>query len=721
MSGSGFGGGFRDDVSASLVISPSGSGSACSFGAPCSLATALALHRPIVANDGVYRLPAAIALTSLDSGHSISAAPGAHPEFWGSVQAGSFTVASGSVMKASVAAGTSNRQLWTKAAGSNVWRRRIRAQAPASTLGTWTINSTGFAGTSTLGSLPDKLDLEIRGQAEWIDFRCPLSGVTNAQLTGAPPCWGLWHGGTAGGPTPTVLGSVENSLGLLSAPGMFYLDQQGLNGTANELYYEAAPSDGTLSAADVEVPLLSQLVTLTGVSGFSFAGITFRFSSWVPQAGDGVASLQGSYVYQTVPSTSGYLWTYTAGGASMAAQVTSAAVTLSSSSATFTSCSFENLGSPGISFQNGSSGLVDLTWFKDVSSSGVLIGSSMQTSDQTSGVANVTVQRSATALVGQDYWGSPAIQAGYVNHVTIANNDLFLGNYDGTMVGGFSQPGTFASYGLNAVDNNRFSGFMRRLLRDGAADYWTGNQPIGGSSETNGNAIDNTAEGPQAIVYWDTRTSGMVGTGNVIEDDSAGATCLLYIQIGGSPGLSNTFTGNWSNDSAGCNPGTWDPSNTFATPTPITTIYDSAVASVLAASGSPLRGVDLAFGAPVTVSGGSTAAQLTDNNYSTFGNGWTCNATPCTATIDLGSAKPVAEVDVAYAFGVNTASQSEGYSVSWSNDLTTWTQFDFVDTAGSFQSYFYSGVEPFYGAATARYWQVKSTTNVLSLAEIEIH
>lgn len=718
-------------IGTNLFVSATGAGSSCTALAPCTIATA---HAALIGrgtgtinlldSGGPYRLASPIALTSPDSGLTIQNAPGAVPVLMGSVQPGTFAAYSGGIQKASVAAGASNRQLWTQAAGSSVWNRRIRAQALASTLGSWTINSTGFAGTSTLGALPDKLDLEIRGQAEWLDFRCPLSGVTNSQLTGSPHCWGLWDGGTAGGPTPTVLGTIENSLSFLNTPGFFYFDVNGYNGAANELYYEPATSDGTLSAADVEVPVLSQLITLNGCSNCAVIGLTLYFDSWQPLAGDGVTAIQGGYVYQTVGSTTGALWPYTTGGASMIAQVTPAAITATNSpNVTISGNVLSHLGSGAISIQGTTTGTVSGNTGVDISGGGVVIGSSMMTSDETAGVANVTVTNNVFQNVGQDYWTSPAIQAGYVSHVTISQNDLDFSSYDGVMVGGFEQTSTFSSYGQDAVTNNRIYNAMHRLLTDGGGVYFTGNQASGLSSTITGNVINGVAQGPQAIVYWDTWTSYMVATGNVVQDSST-ITCLLYIQIGISPGTHNTWGTNYSNDSAGCNPGTWDASNSFTTPTalsPTGTIYDQP--TILATAGSTLRGSNKLFGASVAVSGGSTGSQLVDGKTNLFTNGWVCNATPCTATITLASATTLREVDVAYNYGNSTVSQASGYSIKVSANCSSYVTVGSVDTAGSFQSgagIWYSGVEPVtFTPQTVQCIQLTSSTNVLAFSEVE--
>lgn len=719
VNGSGLGGA----VAQTSHVSSAGTGSACSLASPCSLATGLAKHTNLALATGVYRLPSTVALTSSDSNHSWMPESGAAPVLVGSVQPGTWTTASGSIQKASVAAGASNRQLWTQASGSAVWNRRIRAQAAGSTLGSWTSNSTGFAGTSTLGSLPDKLDLEIRGTGNWIDMRCPVSAVTNSQITAAVHCWGVANGGNAGGVTFAALGSIENSLSLLTQSGMFYLDgSAGYNGTANELYYQPAPSDGTLSAADVEVPVLAKLVTLNGVSGFTISGIKFQFSSWQPQAGDGVASLQGGYVYQTVASTAPYLWTYTT-GASMAAQVIPAAITVTDSPGTIiTGNDFENLGGPAVSYQGTSIGSVTGNTFGDVSAMAIEIGSSMMTADQTSGVHNVTVSGNVIRLVGQDYWGNPAIQAGYVSSVTIANNDIDYSSYDGIMMGGFSQPGTFASYGSNTISGNRIYNTMHRTLVDGGPIYLTGNQASGLSSTISGNVATGTAQGPQAYVYLDTRTSFVSVTGNLLYL-ATGGTCLYYVQVGGSPGFSNVFSGNFSDVSVACN--TPDASNTFSAPTHITSIFDSAASAVLAASGNALRGLNVLQGASVSVSSGTTASLLVDGITNVFPAAWTCASTPCTATITRASPTTVREIDVVYNFGNNTLAQESGYQISISADCSSYTQIGAVDTAGSFNSgagIWYSGIEPFFFTPqTVQCVKVTSPTNLIAFSEIEAH
>ena len=106
-------------------------------------------------------------------------------------------------------------------------------------------------------------------------MRCPLGGITGLGNAGAsfevlPSCWagnnanvpnvGFPFNGS-GLPTMSGISWVENAYELLTQPGQFYLD-----GTAGSLYY--MPRSGEdLATADVELPVLETLVSLSGTPG----------------------------------------------------------------------------------------------------------------------------------------------------------------------------------------------------------------------------------------------------------------------------------------------------------------------------------------------------------------------------------------------------------------------------------------------------------------------
>lgn len=725
------GAGGGSPIGTNLFVSPAGASSVCSSSAPCALATArAALHGlgtgTINFTGGTYRLASTLALTSAENGQTWQNAVGATPILSGAVQPSSgWTTYSGSIMKASVPSGTNALQLWINE------NRGVVATGQSTLFGTATLNSTGFAVTNTAYLWPDLGDLRLRAEGAWLDYRCPVSSATSAQINIAAPCFGLWNGGDAGGIQMTQLFYYENALELLTQAGQWYLDVHGYNGPANTLYYWPRPSE-TISTADVEIPSLTTLMSVSGASGLTLSGLMFEYGTWLPSGTDGVTAVQGAYVYQTVSgSLSNYLQTYTGGGANMAAQVQAANVQITGSVVTVTGCSFEHLGSTALSLLGGShNSTVSQNTFFDISGSAIVVGDAMHATDESNTdptfVHDVTVSGNATMMTGQDYWGEPAIQGGYTTNLVVSNNDIFVSAYDGTMIGGFLTA-AFSSYATNTVTKNLVHGAMHRFPGDGGAIYFTGKQASGLSSTVSANVADNTTRGPQGILYLDTSTSYSSWIGNVVEDNSAGATCLLEVQPDPSfLDVFNTITGTYSNISGICNPSNPpDPSNTIGAVTNISGVHDSLVAAIVAAAGNyTLRPTDVAYGGSVSTSGGSSsnASQLTDGNFGTLGNGWVCTGTGCTAVVDLGVARSIAKVELAYVWGVATVYSA--YTVAVSNDATFATgvtQVGAVDASGT-SGTFYSSLGqvenfPVSPAISARYVRIAAATSI-SLGEL---
>ena len=122
-----------------------------SLSTPCSQATGLAKHATTTYwADGTYRQSAPITLGAIDSGHTWSPEAGAAPVISGAIHITGFTLYSGSIYVANVPVGSYSQDVFTQISGSNVWQRRVRAQADAATLGTFTSNSTGFSDRTRL-------------------------------------------------------------------------------------------------------------------------------------------------------------------------------------------------------------------------------------------------------------------------------------------------------------------------------------------------------------------------------------------------------------------------------------------------------------------------------------------------------------------------------------------------------------------------------------------
>jgi hypothetical protein len=717
-------------AAASLYVAPDGTGSSCACVAPCALETGRDQARvlaPAATTDvvvllegGTYRLAETFALTAADSGvggHAIiyRAAPGASPPLLsGAIAVSGFAPvdSSGVVWSASVPSGTQSRQLYVNG------RRAIRARGPDSPAG-YTATSTGFTlGDPTVASWPDRNDLELVGLQQWKMFRCPVSDVSAAGIVVANPCWTSSQ--SQAGYTFDTVQWLENALELLDEGGEFFLDE-----AASKLYY--APRAGEdLTTADVELPVLEQLVTGTGdpaapLQDVTFDGLTFEYGTWLaPSTQDGYSSLQASITYRGTPS---------------ALEKPLANVTMHAThGVSFTSCQFLHLGGAALAFEVGAQGNgVDSSLFEDISASAVMIGdvthpSDYQTTDPTLVVRDNTVTGSYVTRAGAEYYDACGIFVGYTTHSTVASSELFDLPYTGISAGwgwgGTPQPS--ASQG-NDFHQNLISHHMRALF-DGGAIYLNGAQP---GTTLVGNVVSNQAASTGDL-YLDNGTQGVAATNNVVLIDPKEDITLpdpersywVYVQVYPTIATNNSVTASFTNDPTLLTPVPIDPSNTVATPTDISMSLAPA-ASLLAAAGSPLRSPEIAGGKPATASSvydpSHPAASGNDGNAF---DGWspTSADTQPWWQVDLGADFAIDAIEVVSRWAIDQPVTRRSYRVIASDDpsFASSTVLGEVDATGlPHRAIFAADVTP---AVEARYLRVEKTVpEYFFLGEVRVH
>jgi len=270
-----------------LYVSPSGVGRACTRAAPCDLTSARDLARRASRNGrdiaielagGTYRLTEPLVLGPEDSGTSghpvvYRAASGQVPVISGGRRVTGFTQfdAAKNIYRAQVPSGLAGRQLFVN--GVRALRTRGPSDPPSVT-----VTDTGFSirDPSYLAwSHPEQV--EVAGNNAWKHLRCPLSAITpstdgGSNLVVEPGCWrnnktaannpGFpFNGFQDQVPQLDRINWIENAYELLDAPGQFYLES-----TTGSLYYIPRPGED-LTRADVELPVLEQLVVLAGTPG----------------------------------------------------------------------------------------------------------------------------------------------------------------------------------------------------------------------------------------------------------------------------------------------------------------------------------------------------------------------------------------------------------------------------------------------------------------------
>jgi hypothetical protein len=716
-------------ASASLYVGPTGAGTACSCAAPCSLETGRDKARAIAATStsdvivllegGAYRLTETFALTAADSGvggHAIvyRAAPGPPPLLSGAIAVSGFAPVDGSpgTWVASVPAGTQSRQLYVNG------RRATRARGPALPAG-YTQTSTGFTlGDAPVATWPDRANLEIVGFKQWKMFRCPVTDVSAAGVVVADPCWTSSQ--LQAGYVFDTVQWIENALELLDEGGEFYLDE-----TAAKLYYMPRAGED-LTTADVELPIVEQLVAGTGdpsapIHDVTFDGITFAYGTWLaPSTPDGYAPVQASMTYRGSPS---------ALEKPLANVMMHAAHTV-----TFDSCQFLHMGGVALAFEVGAqANVVTNSRFEDISSSAVMIGdvnhpADYQVTDPTLIVKDNSVTGSYVTRAGAEYYDACGIFVGYATHSTVANSELFDLPYTGISAGwgwgGTPQPSSSRG---NDFHQNLISNHMRALF-DGGAIYLNGQQP---GTTMVGNVVSNQAAATGNL-YLDNGTQGVMASNNVVFVDAKADIALpdpnrgywVYVQVYPTIATNNSVTASFTNDPTMLTPMPIDPSNTVSTPTDISTNVAPA-ASFIAAAGSPLRSPEVAQGKAATASSvyDTSHIEAAGNDGNAF-DGWSPSGTDTQPwwQVDLGGEFAIDAVEVVSRWAIDQAVTRRSYEIVASDDpaFATSTTLGSVDATGiPHQAIFASDVSP---PVMARYVRVRKTVSeYFFLGEVRVH
>jgi len=318
-----------------LHVAPDGHGTACAEHSPCTLDTARDQARKLVpgaAGDvvvelagGTYRLTGPFRLGVQDSGrpgHPVvyRAAAGQAPVLTGAVRVTGFTKvdAGKDIYRAKVPAGTAARELFV----DGVRADRDRGSRDPSG---FSVTATGFTtADASYTGWTDPARVEVVRNSGWKQMRCPLASITasasgGSDLTVDPACWNNNHTSVphpgfpfngAGLPSLDGITWLENAYQLLGTPGQFYIDQN-----AGYLYYVPRPGED-LATADVELPVASQLVDVSGTPGHlaPLNDTDWRASytgSWAYSGGRAVGDLNADVHYT---STDGDAVSYTFSG-----------------------------------------------------------------------------------------------------------------------------------------------------------------------------------------------------------------------------------------------------------------------------------------------------------------------------------------------------------------------------------------------------------------------
>jgi hypothetical protein len=483
-----------------LYAAPSGSGTACSAAAPCSLSGAQAAVRSMVGGmsgdlavqlaDGVYRLTAPLRLTAADSGtngHTVvwQAAPSAHPTISGAkaVTGWSLADAGRNIWQANVGAGIDTRQLYVNGAEATRARTAVnRSDFTASGSGL------GFTNTALnyLNNIANQGRVEVEAINSFTDRYSPVQGISNNLITMQQPAWNNNASGYDVFTSPFRAGPMylENAYEFLDSPGEWYLNP----GTGILSYIPL--SGQSMSSADVELPVLQSLVDIGGTYDspahhISFSGITFSGTSWL-----GPSSNQGYVDQQTGAYISG-TWSWPAFGSCANGcsqfeavrphwnQMPAAVQVSAANTITFSADQFVNLGQNALGIGNDANahtsgvglGASSVTVTGSVftrDSAGAVVAGGVQAdahhpSDTRMTNRDISFSNNLVHDVGLDYRGIVSFLATYVTNATITHNEVYNLPYSGIAVG----------YGWGANDAGGSTDYANRGLYNYQPRYTT--------------------------------------------------------------------------------------------------------------------------------------------------------------------------------------------------------------------------------------------------------
>ncbi|HTV47360.1 MAG TPA: right-handed parallel beta-helix repeat-containing protein [Phycisphaerae bacterium] len=505
---------------------------------------------------GTYRLTQPLTLDYQDSGNNgfnvvYSAMPGQQPIISGAVQVTGWKLfdASKNIWSAPAPAGlTDTRQLYVD--GVRAYRTRGRPpegltmtatgySVPGDVMTNWR-NPTNiefvYTGGNAIWSEKDN------GLGPWCEPRCPVAGITSdgttTTITMAQPCWdnstkrpeiSASHHNLVG--PNSITGPpeyIENAYELLGTPGEFYFDR-----SAGVIYYVPRPGED-LSKADVEAPMLEQLVTGNGtgqlaVHNIVFSGLQFAYATWLfPNTSEGFSEIQANY---TITGADGYAtegWgDFVPGATGPYGAWTKAPANVSFShdySIQFLNDDFVHLGAAGLNLGDASQfDVVQGCVFTDISGNGIDIGGvdqpevpALQTTSDNK-VMDCHIYNVAT-----EFHGGIGICVGYSKYTIIEHNQLDDLPYTAISMGWGGWPDKIgkagvSNYSENALvsDNLIFNHML--LLADGGGIYTQGltGPNLNDGEKLIGNVIYDQFSTGHGI-YTDNGCANVTGIGNVM-------------------------------------------------------------------------------------------------------------------------------------------------------------------------------------------------------------
>ncbi len=308
---------------------------------------------------------------------------------------------------------------------------------------------------------------------------------------------------------------VENSRGLLDAPGEWWLDER-----AGVLWYRPLPGE-PLAQLRVEAPRASGLLRAMGradrpLRGLVLEGLTLEYSAWAlpPQ---GYAEGQATFHERRDDSTQAHLRFF----------VPAAVEFVAAEGCVITRCTLRRLGGAGLHFGHAAKGnTLERSLIQDVSGNGVMVGEAQArasdgqawwSSRPHEAAAGNTVRANVIERCGQQFFGAVGLWVGLARDTRIHHNTLRHHPYTGVSVGWVWNPTPSPCKG-NVVEFNHIHDVMQ-VLSDGGGIYTLGLQP---GSILRGNLIHgvpiNAGRAESNGIFMDEGSTDLLVENNVIFD-----------------------------------------------------------------------------------------------------------------------------------------------------------------------------------------------------------
>lgn len=303
---------------------------------------------------------------------------------------------------------------------------------------------------------------------------------------------------------------LENSRAFLDQPGEWWLDRQH-----NKIYYKPLAGE-TLQNTKIFIPVIENLLIMKGESGkkvenLVFEGIRFMYANWKRPGNQPYLNIQAGFHNRTTSRNN----------INTVLRPESAIRLAWTEAVTFRSCEFKNLGSTALDLNFGTKNTrVVGNIFQDISGGGIMIGKFVTDSltsindpynpeDKEEVSTGDEISNNYLTRVGQDYYGTCAIAAGYTDNVKIRNNYIYDVPYTGISVGyGWTKDDNAMQN--NLIANNEIEKAMA-FLADGGGIYTLSMQP---GTKISGNYIHGlqrspwSSPWPLAGIYLDIASGG---------------------------------------------------------------------------------------------------------------------------------------------------------------------------------------------------------------------